>query len=54
VHIHAAPNPFPHTSPRGSHLLYVAMTRAMERLHMTHHAGSIFVDRLRVAVGAAA
>lgn len=33
-------------------LLYVAMTRAMERLHMTHHAGSVFVDRLRAAVGA--
>lgn len=35
-------------------LLYVAMTRAMERLHMTHHAGSVFVDRLRVALGAGA
>ena len=33
-------------------LLYVAMTRAMERLHMTHHAGSPFVDRLRAALGA--
>jgi superfamily I DNA/RNA helicase len=33
-------------------LLYVAMTRAMERLHMTHHAGSVFVDRLRAALGA--
>ncbi len=33
-------------------LLYVAMTRAMERLHMTHHARSGFVDRVRVAVGA--
>lgn len=31
-------------------LLYVAMTRAMERLHMTHHAGSVFVDRLRAAL----
>ena len=33
-------------------LLYVAMTRAMERLHMTHHASSAFVDRLRAALGA--
>jgi DNA helicase IV len=33
-------------------LLYVAMTRAMERLHMTHHASSVFVDRLRAALGA--
>jgi len=33
-------------------LLYVAMTRAMERLHMTHHASSAFVDRLRAAPGA--
>ena len=33
-------------------LLYVAMTRAMERLLMTHHARSVFVDRLRAAVGA--
>ena len=33
-------------------LLYVAMTRAMERLHMTHHARSVFVDRLRAALGA--
>jgi superfamily I DNA/RNA helicase len=31
-------------------LLYVAMTRAMERLHMTHHAGSVFVDRVRAAI----
>ncbi|MGE3678663.1 MAG: DEAD/DEAH box helicase [Burkholderiales bacterium] len=35
-------------------LLYVAMTRAMERLHMTHHARSVFVDRLRAALGAGA
>jgi hypothetical protein len=28
-------------------LLYVAMTRATERLVMTHHAGSLFVERLR-------
>ena len=35
-------------------LLYVAMTRAMERLHMTHHARSVFVDRVRAAVGAGA
>jgi len=33
-------------------LLYVAMTRAMERLHMTHHARSVFVDRVRAAIGA--
>jgi superfamily I DNA/RNA helicase len=33
-------------------LLYVAMTRAMERLHMTHHGRSVFVDRVRAAVGA--
>ncbi|MEW6688721.1 MAG: 3'-5' exonuclease [Pseudomonadota bacterium] len=33
-------------------LLYVAMTRAMERLHMTHHAGSVFIDRLRAALKA--
>lgn len=33
-------------------LLYVAMTRAMEWLHMTHHASSVFVDRLRAALGA--
>ena len=33
-------------------VLYVAMTRAMERLHMTRHAKSVFVDRLRAAVGA--
>ena len=33
-------------------LLYVAMTRAMERLHRTHHASSAFVDRLRAALGA--
>ena len=33
-------------------LLYVAMTRAMERLHMTHHASSAFVDGLRAALGA--
>ena len=25
-------------------LLYVAMTRAIERIHMTHHARSPFVD----------
>jgi superfamily I DNA/RNA helicase len=31
-------------------LLYVAMTRAMERLHMTHHASSVFVDRVRAAM----
>ncbi len=31
-------------------LLYVAMTRAMERLHMTHHGRSVFVDRVRAAV----
>jgi superfamily I DNA/RNA helicase len=35
-------------------LLYVAMTRAMERLHMTHHAGSVFVDRVRAALTTAA
>ena len=28
------------------------MTRAMERLHMTYHAKSVFVDRLRAALGA--
>ncbi|MDA1117904.1 MAG: ATP-binding domain-containing protein [Proteobacteria bacterium] len=33
-------------------LLYVAMTRAMERLLITHHASSVFVDRLRAALGA--
>jgi hypothetical protein len=33
-------------------LLYVAMTRATERLHLTHHAGSVFVERLRAALGA--
>jgi len=33
-------------------LLYVAMTRAMDRLHMTHHGRSVFVERLRAAVGA--
>jgi hypothetical protein len=33
-------------------LLYVAMTRAMERLHMSHHASSVFVDRLRAALRA--
>ena len=33
-------------------LLYVAMTRAMERLFMTHHGRSVFVDRVRAAVGA--
>ena len=31
-------------------LLYIAMTRAMERLHLTHHAGSVFVDRLRAVM----
>ena len=31
-------------------LLYVAMTRAMDRLMLTHHAGSAFVDRLQEAV----
>lgn len=35
-------------------LLYVAMTRAMDRLHMTHHGRSVFVDRVRAAVGARA
>ena len=35
-------------------LLYVAMTRAMERLHMTHHAKSVFVDRVRAALTTAA
>ena len=35
-------------------LLYVAMTRAMERLHMTHHAKSVFVDRVRAALATAA
>ena len=35
-------------------LLYVAMTRAMERLHMTHHASSVFVDRLRAALSVCA
>jgi hypothetical protein len=24
----------------------------MERLHMTHHASSVFVDRVRAALGA--
>lgn len=33
-------------------LLYVAMTRAMERLHMTHHGRSVFVDRLQNALRA--
>jgi hypothetical protein len=33
-------------------VLYVAITRAMERLHMTHHASSVFVDRLRAALRA--
>jgi hypothetical protein len=33
-------------------LLYVAMTRAMEHLHMTHHGRSIFVDRLQSALRA--
>ena len=28
------------------------LVRAMERLHMTHHARSVFVDRLRAALGA--
>ena len=32
--------------------LYVVMTRAMERLHMTHYSKSVFVDRLRAALGA--
>lgn len=31
-------------------LLYVAMTRAMEQLHMTHHAGSVFINRLRTVL----
>ncbi|MFY9316402.1 MAG: 3'-5' exonuclease [Burkholderiales bacterium] len=34
-------------------LLYVAMTRAMDRLHMTHHAKSVFVDRVRAAMATA-
>jgi hypothetical protein len=35
-------------------LLYVAMTRAMDRLLLTHHAGSTFVDRLEEALRKAA
>jgi len=31
-------------------LLYVAMTRAMNQLHMTHHATSAFVDRVLSAL----
>jgi superfamily I DNA/RNA helicase len=31
-------------------LLYVAMTRAMEHLRMTHHGRSVFVDRLQHAL----
>ena len=31
-------------------LLYVAMTRAMERLVLTHHADSVFVRRLTESV----
>lgn len=33
-------------------LLYVAMTRAMEQLHMTHHGRSVFIDRLQHALRA--
>ena len=35
-------------------LLYVAMTRAMDRLVMTHHEESGFAVRLRQALGRAA
>lgn len=35
-----------------ANLLYVAMTRAMERLHMTCHAASDFVQRLQIALRA--
>ena len=33
-------------------LLYVAMTRAMELLQMTHYARSVFVNRPKAALGA--
>ena len=33
--------------PGEAKLLYVAMTRAMERLVLTHHGGSLFVRRLQ-------
>jgi hypothetical protein len=35
-------------------LLYVAMTRAMERLVLTHHADSLFVGRVKEALARAA
>ena len=35
-------------------LLYVAMTRAMEHLVLTHHGTSAFVGQLREAVGRSA
>ena len=40
--------------PGEAKLLYVAMTRAMDRLLLTHHGNSVFVGRVREAIASSA